>query len=59
MSKDNITITFQIPREVHERLVKHAKLTSRSLAGLCRWAAIMYLGTEEAIKEAENGEHQD
>jgi predicted DNA-binding protein len=56
MSNENVTVTFQIPKELHERLVNHAKLTSRSLAGLCRWAAIKYLATDEARGEVDNGQ---
>ena len=52
-NEDRITISFQVPLELHERAVKHAAKTARSLAGLSRWALMAYLNSEEAQQEAD------
>lgn len=41
--KEEISVTFSIPKELHERAVKKAAQTERSLAGLCRWALMHYV----------------
>ena len=51
MSDEKVTISFQVPRELHERANKHAAKSSRSLAGLSRHALMMFLCSEEAEKE--------